>query len=195
MKYVSIDIETTGLNEDTCDIIEFAAVLDDLSELSPIERLPIFHTYFIKDNYVGEPYALSMHPEIFRRIAERDIKKYSFMSAQKLGYAFRKFLVNNGYKEEHDQVVITAAGKNFGAFDLQFLKRKTDLLKHVNIRHRIIDPAILYLKEEDQALPGTEECKLRARIFGKVEHTAEADAKDVVALVRHKIGNTFIIPF
>jgi len=193
--YCSIDIETCGLDEDTCDIIEFAAVLDDLSDLKPIDKLPVFHTYFIKDRYVGEPYALSMHPIIFRRIAERDTKKYRFMSAMKLGYAFRKFLVENGYKEEHDQVVITAAGKNFAAFDLQFLKRKTDLLKHVNIRHRIIDPAILYLKGGDDAPPGTEECKKRAHLDPKIEHTAEADAKDVIELIRYQIGKTFVIPF
>lgn len=195
MQYVSIDIETTGLNEDECDIIEFAAVLDNLSELAPLEKLPVFHTYFIKDKYIGEPFALSMHPAIFRRIAERDTKKYTFMSASKLGYAFRKFLVNNGYKEEHDQVVITAAGKNFAAFDLQFLKRKTDMLKHVNIRHRIIDPAILYLKEGDNAPPGTEECKKRAGVITDTTHTAEADAKDVIQLVRKHFGLTFAVPF
>lgn len=195
MRYVSIDIETTGLNEDTCDIVEFAAVLDDLSELKEIDVLPVFHTYFVKDMYVGEPFALSMHPEIFRRIAERDTKKYNFMSPMKLGFAFRKFLVANGYEEKHDEVVITAAGKNFAAFDLQFLKRKTDMLRHVNIRHRIIDPALLYIKSGDDAPPGTEECKRRAHLDTVVAHTAEADAKDVIKLIRHKFGSQFLVPF
>lgn len=195
MKLVSIDLETTGLDPDTCDILEFAAVLDDLSVMVPIEKLPVFHTYFIKDKYIGEPFALSMHPEIFRRIAERDTKKYNFMSATKLGWAFRKFLVNNGYKEEHDQVVITAAGKNFAAFDLQFLKRKTDMLKHINVRHRIIDPAILYLEIGDNAPPSITECKKRAHLDPVVAHTAEADAKDVIQLVRNKIGHVFHVPF
>jgi hypothetical protein len=136
-----------------------------------------------------------MHPEIFRRIAERDTKKYHFMSATKLGYAFRKFLVENGYEEKHDQVTITAAGKNFAAFDLQFLKRKTDLCKHVNIRSRVIDPAVLYLTDEDDAPPGTETCKIRAHLNPKLEHTAEADAKDVIELIRFKLGSTFSIPF
>lgn len=195
MRYCSVDLETTGLNPDTCDIIEFSAVLDDLSILDPIDKLPVFHTYFIKDNYVGEPYALSMHPQIFRRIAERDHTKYSFMSASKLGYAFRKFLVNNGYKEEHDQVVITVAGKNFPAFDLQFLNRKSDMSKHVNIRHRIIDPAILYIKPGDDAPPGMEECKRRAGMEPKVAHTAEEDAKDIIQLIRIHFGQTFVVPF
>ena len=33
MKYCSIDLETTGLNPKTSDIIEFGAVLDDLEKL------------------------------------------------------------------------------------------------------------------------------------------------------------------
>ena len=196
IKYVSVDLETTGLNEDTCDIVEFAAVADDLKQQLPINQLPVFHTYFLKDRYLGEPFALSMHPEIFRRIAERDTKKYTFMSATKLGYAFRRFLVEKGgYEEKHDQVTITVAGKNFAAFDLQFLKRKTDLCKHVNIRSRVIDPAILYLEDSDDAPPGTEKCKERAHLNPKIEHTAEADAKDVIELVRYKLGNIFFLPF
>lgn len=191
MKYCSADIECCGLDSNECDILEFAAVLDDLSDMKPINELPVFHTYFIKDRYVGEPFALSMHPEIFRRIAERDIKKYHFMSATKLGYNFRRFLVANGYKEEHDKVTITVAGKNFGSFDLQFLKNKTDLLTHVNIRSRIIDPAILYLEKGDDAPPGTKNCKIRCGLGDELAHTAEADAKDVILLVRKKLGHIF----
>ena len=186
--YVSIDLETTGLSEDECDIIEFSAVLDDLSVQDPIESLSVFHTYFIKERYVGEPYALSMHSELFRRIASRE-KPYTYMTATKFGYSFKKFLVKNGYEEKHDQVVITAAGKNFAAFDLQFLKRKTDILKHVNIRHKIIDPAILLLNENDEVLPGTSECKVRIGMSDHVAHTATEDALDVVKMIRFALGD------
>ena len=65
--YVSIDIETSGIDPKTCEIIEFAAVLDDLSCAHPpsVDRLPSFHCYLAKDSYTGEPYALSMHSTIF----------------------------------------------------------------------------------------------------------------------------------
>ena len=193
IKYVSIDIETCGVDEDTCDIIEFAAVLDDLTDMKPMDELPVFHRYFIKDKYVGEPYALSMHPKIFRAIAERSNAedKWKYISATKLGNAFKKFLVKYGYEEKHSKVVITVAGKNFSSFDLQFLKKKTDLLKHVDIRHRVIDPSILYIENGDNAPPATLECKRRAGIVGEVAHTAEADAKDVIQLVRNGIGDRF----
>lgn len=36
MKYVSIDIETTGLNPEVHQVIELAAVLEDTENLRPI---------------------------------------------------------------------------------------------------------------------------------------------------------------
>ena len=136
MRIVSCDIETTGLSEDTCDILEFGAVLDDLRSHEPIECLPVFHCYFVLPIYRGEPFALSMHPTIFKRIAARE-GKYNYISAGKLGYSFKMFLNEHGYKIEQDRVTINVAGKNFGIFDYHFLRDHTDLEKHVKIRHKI----------------------------------------------------------
>jgi len=186
MKYVSIDIETTGISVDNCDILEFGAILDDLNDIVPIETLPSYHCYFVKDTYQGEPYALSMHPAIFRRIANRE-DGYKYVNAMKFGHGFKCFLKLNGFEEKHDRVTINVAGKNFGGFDLQFLNRKTDLSKHVQIRHKIIDPAILYLNKGDEVLPGLDECKYRAGLNAHVAHNALDDARDVVRLVRKKL--------
>ena len=184
MKIVSIDTETTGLCEDTCDIIEFGAVMDDLAhpEIAYCS-LPKFHCYFIKDQYEGQPYALSMHPHIFRRIADRE-EPYIYTSAMKFGNMFKKFLIKNGIEEKHDKVTINVAGKNFGIFDYQFLKRKTDMCKHVKMRHKMLDPAMLYMKIGDESLPGLEECKRRAGLPPEVTHNALDDAMDVVKLMR-----------
>ena len=183
---VSIDIETGGI-EDNVDILEFAAVLDDLSNPRQIEDLPFFQTYFIKDNYIGEPTALAMHPKIFKRIATRE-KGYNYMSATKLGNVFKQFLIKNGYNSERDTVTINAAGKNFAAFDLRFLKSKTDLLKHVNIRSRILDPGILFLNKDDNSIPGMAECKKRCGLNEFISHEAKDDAIDVIMLLREKLS-------
>ena len=186
LKICSIDIESTGLNEDTCDILEFGAVLDDLSVQKPIEELPFFHCYVLPPNgknYTVEPYAASMHPVIFRRIAERE-SPYTYVNPMKMGYGFKMWLVNNGYPVENDKVYINAAGKNFASFDLQFLKRKTDLLKHVRIRHKILDPSNLLFNDLDEVLPGTEECLRRCGESVNVQHTAIEDAKDVIRMIR-----------
>lgn len=201
--YVSIDIETTSLNEDNGDIIEFGAILDNLSDPypEPIDELKSFHCYFLPpegNKFTGEPYALSMHSQIFRRIAERT-PPYKYVSPFRFGNMFKLFLLENGYEAERDVVTITVAGKNFASFDLQFLKRKTDLLKHVNIRHRIIDPSILYISPVDEVVPSTEECMRRmgCSSFESSSHNAIDDAKDIVALVRYRLGGIFEgdIPF
>lgn len=193
MIYASIDIETTGLDPKKHDIVEFGALLEDTSKNIEISKLPKFHAYILPpvgDEYVGSPYALSMHPKIFRKIAER-IEGYSYLHPNKLGFAFKTFLLNNGYTSNRDKITINVAGKNFAAFDYQFLLEKTDFDKHIKIRHRIIDPAILYLKDGDEALPGTSECLIRmqdemgiTREYD-IAHEAIDDAIDVIKLLRH----------
>jgi len=191
MKYCSVDIETCGLDPETCDVLEFGAVLDDLKVKAPFKQLPTFHCYFALPNYRGEPYALSMHPKIFENIANRT-KGYTYVTPTKFGNLFKRFLLNNGYESESDRVTINVAGKNFAAFDLQFLNRQTDLSKHVKIRHKILDPAMLFISYSDYVLPGLSECLKRADLPSHVAHNAVSDAMDVVKLIREGLGHKFM---
>ena len=195
MKYVSLDIETTGLNPKKCDIVQFAAVIDDLSDPQPLEKLPTFQTYFCQPTYTGEPYALGMHPGIFKRIADAQQKRIEenefgdrFMSIRDLPTALKNFLTGNGYTEDkYGRVRVTAAGKNVGMFDLPFLKKKVKSWGDITILHRVIDPAILYYEPGDLTLPDSKLCMQRAGLAGEVAHTALEDALMVVKLVRHKL--------
>lgn len=190
MKYCSIDIETTGLNHDNCDILEFGAVLDDLCSEMPVKHLPTFHCYFVSHVYCGEPKALSMHAKILDRIANRE-KGFTYVAPTKFGNMFKKFLMKYGYELENDKVIINVAGKNFGSFDLQFLNKKTDLNKHVVISNRFLDPSILYVRNGDKRLPDLSLCKKRANLEETVNHDALSDAIDVVKLLRHSLGHKF----
>jgi DNA polymerase III epsilon subunit-like protein len=183
MIYCSIDIETTGLDPENCDIIEFAAILDDLSQYKPIENLPKFHAYFMKDTYQGEPYALSMHSKIFQKISQ---KNGNVMKIEELPYAFKNFLTKNGINEDNK---INIAGKNAAMFDLPFLNKKIKNWDGIRFSHRIIDPSILYYQPGDNYLPDTKTCMERAGIPGEVEHTALEDALIIVKLIRKKFNN------
>jgi len=186
MKYVSIDIETTGLDPLSHDIVEFGAVLDDLSDPKPLKDRPRFHAYISEKEYVGQPYALSMHPDIFRRIATRE-KGYNYISPQKLGVKFKGFLLEHGYEVKYNKITINAAGKNLAGFDNLFLKNKTDWASHINVRARILDPAILYYEDGDEKLPDSKLCMERAGLKGVVAHTAIEDAIMVIKLLRAKL--------
>jgi len=190
MKYISIDLETTGLKRyGDNQILEFGAILDDLENQLPVDELPRFHTYIYHHQIIGESYALSMHSDILRKISERE-PPYTYLSPDKLGISFKKFLLKNGYEAEHDKIVINAAGKNFASFDLTFLERTTDWTKHIKTRQRILDPAILYYKKGDDALLCTLPCLQRAGFTNKkvICHTAIEDAIDIIKLIRHKLG-------
>ena len=192
MKYVSVDCETTGLDPKTCDILEFGAIIDDLNDLKPIEELPRFHCYFLpppENNgmYHGQPYALSMHPTIFRRIAERE-KPYTYVSPNKFGYMFNDFLNKNGIVAENtkERTVINVGGKN-PSFDIGFLEDKTDVGKFVGFRHRVIDPSILFLKSTDEKILSMGDLKKRLGLPEFVAHNAMEDAQDVVRIIRKAI--------
>jgi hypothetical protein len=185
MIYVSCDIETLGLDV-SCGIVEFGAVVDDLSNQLPLDQLPKFHCYIIQDKYIGEPFAMSMHSEILKRIAKKE-EGYNYVYPSKLGYNFKKFLLKNNFEEKKDKITINIAGKNFMSFDNNFLEKHTDMSKHIQFRSRVLDPAILYFQKGDQSLPSLQTCLDRAGIKSEVKHTAIEDCLDFINLIRKKM--------
>ena len=61
MRYVSIDIETTGLDPETCQILEIGAVWDDWTK--PIDELPVYHRLVVHKEYRGSAYALALNAD------------------------------------------------------------------------------------------------------------------------------------
>jgi DNA polymerase III epsilon subunit-like protein len=183
LKYFSIDIETTGLSIENCQIIEFAAVFDDLKNPKPVNKLPKFHR-LIKTGRViqGEPFALAMHSEKLYAIANND-PKFEYCYEGELQKQFATFIEECGIKRGTKRIVINVAGKNFGSFDLQFLN-KIGFGSDVVIKHRILDPSILFLTSDDDMLPNLDDCKVRAKIKNKVSHNALEDAIDVIEVLR-----------
>jgi oligoribonuclease len=196
MIYCSIDIETTGLNPETCDILQFAAIIDDLKKPLPIDKLPKLMVYFKKNGPIqGEPYALGMHSEIFKKIAEsRSMDSDTYEDGSKIMFiedlpnALAFFLSSNGYDlNKSGRYSVTFAGKNIGQFDLPFLKSKIKNWGKIGISQRVLDPAILFLDcKNDTIPPDLKTCCERAGINDEVAHTAFEDALMVVKLMRHK---------
>ncbi len=83
---------------------------------------------------------------------------------------------------------LIAAGKNFAAFDLPFLKCLPHWRDHIRISQQILDPAVFYLNfKEDERMPSLEECKKRAGFEDTtVTHDALDDALDVIRLLRQQ---------
>jgi DNA polymerase III epsilon subunit-like protein len=193
MKYVSIDIETTGLNPDKCEILEMAAVYDN-NPVIPIEQLPVFRYRVKKDTYTGEPYALHMHQRLLFDIATHPVNVSAlgrtswdnqYGSPVWLAKKFQSWL----YDQDIDPHCFNVAGKNFANFDARFLRQLDGWKQFIKWHHRILDPGSMYVRPGDTQLPGTGECCGRAGIYTADEidgskHEALFDARVVVALVR-----------
>ncbi len=192
MKYVSIDIETTGLDPETCQVLEFGAVIDDWK--TPIEQLPVFRRIMFHRTVTGTPYAMALNADLLRQIANPPTNALDrpgfdgFCLPEDLGYQFAAWLRSCSL----DPKYLQAAGKNFGTFDLQFLKRLPRFNQSIDFCHRVLDPAILFWQSEDEKFPDSKTCYERAGIDTKVAHTAVEDALAVVRLVR--IGITRLLP-
>ncbi len=178
--YVSIDLETTGLNPKKCMILQVGMVIDDW--VSPIADLPRLELLVDNGPFItGEPYALQMNAELIKRIADGESSVYE----HELAHTMRMWLVANNYDG-----TILAAGKNFGAFDLQFLNRMSNFDIWLKFDHRSHDPGSMYFDPKiDDKPPSLATCLERAGIAKHVAHTALEDAIDVVTLIRKKYDN------
>lgn len=212
MKYVSIDIETTGLDKDKCEILSIGAVIEDTNNPLPIFELPKFHSAIIgREGLYGEPFALNMNKDLIETIVyyqnaqdqdeKNDIvqmKEMNFYKEEEIVIAFYNWLAKNGMVEGVSEftsnraiptkkVYLNVAGKNFATFDKIFLEKLPRWKQLIACRSRILDPAILFVDwESDEALPGLGLCKERAKIEGIITHNALEDAIDVVEILRTK---------
>lgn len=70
MKYISIDIETSGLNSDMNNVLSIGAIIEDTTKKLPYEQLPKFNAIILKNNIQGSPRALTMNKEIISLMGE-----------------------------------------------------------------------------------------------------------------------------
>jgi oligoribonuclease (3'-5' exoribonuclease) len=197
MRMVAIDIETTGLDPEQDQILEFGAIIFDPFDESV--AAPSFQRYIIHDRIQGDAFALAMNGEILSRIAKPE-EKYKYCSMEILGAHFFEFLIENDFPRTNKIKTIptgggfvstrnalesiTICGKNAASFDLQFLKR-TKFIDYIPIKHRILDVGSLYFIPGDDVLPDLAKCMSRAGVIGDVEHNALSDCLNVIACVQN----------
>lgn len=190
MKYLSIDVEGTGLNMETCQVIQFAAILEDTNNLKSFEEIPKFVRYVKHSTYTGEAFALQMNYEILKVLADHpDTAHLQHLVCYdyELAFQFESWLIENGYEyDKKGYIYVNIAGKNVIGYDLSALSKSIPHWNlHLRFRQRAIDPAILYVDwKKDDTLPGLVKCKKRAGLSEHVSHDALEDAWDVLILLR-----------
>lgn len=203
MIYYSIDIETTGLDEDKHSILSIGAIMEDTTTKLPYEKCPKFNAVIVPqtDNICGGITGLLMNVELLKLIEQYKKLEYfdrnkfqnetgfNFYTEHTVAKAFYDFIAKTCPLSDikQKQIVINVAGKNFGVFDKKFLEKLPKFTDYIRFRQRIIDPATLYCDFiNDTSLPNLTICKERAKIDGIVTHNALEDAWDVIEVLRKK---------
>jgi hypothetical protein len=203
MKYISIDIETTGLSLD-----------DEIIEIGAIYREETFRMVFQLERYPVTPYTALMHTSLWKELKDlkavyeapgvrraptnfngETIITYYSKSYKHFNELFYRWLEKIGFKYDKSGCIhINVAGKNFSGFDKQFLLRKLKNhdgkfhagMRSFYFRHRVLDPSILFHdRHQDATLPNTQTCCDRAGITIKDEHTSLGDALTVQRLLEY----------
>jgi hypothetical protein len=209
MKYVSIDIETTGLNREEDQILSIGLAIEDTNNVLPIEEIPKSHIIIPRERISGSPFALDLNKELISKIknfysnSEKDevggvtkLGEDIFIREGVVSNYISNFLFNNGIKFGDNLLIdITCAGKNFGTFDKVFLEKLPQWNRFIRIRQRILDPTPLLTDwKNDEKLPDLGTCKDRVALNNIVTHNALDDAIDIIEVMR-KVTNSYKINF
>lgn len=70
MKYISIDIETTGLDADLNQTLSIGAVIEDTLNPLPFEELPKFHAVIKRESVYGSIFALNLNKDLIQAMKD-----------------------------------------------------------------------------------------------------------------------------
>ena len=133
MKYISIDIETTGLDPDFNQILSIGAVIEDTLNPLPFEELPKFHAVIKRESVYGSIFALNLNRDLIQAM-----KDYSEARTQELKDEIEESFGAKFYEE--DEVVEAlyqfCYRNNLVEFDPDFLN------KHIKVVDGIAYPIL-----------------------------------------------------
>ncbi len=185
MKYVSLDLETTGIEDKSPkNILMVSLVVEDPRNMVPLDMLPHFTCFVRYPTISGEPYALAMNGWILDIISGRKDNKtgYPIYNQGEWIAEANKFLSHHFGDIEGK---IPVAGKNVGTFDLKFMPEALQR----RFSYKVIDPAMKFTDLlNDDKVAGLETCKKRAGLEPVVSHDAREDALDVISVLRTTYG-------
>lgn len=170
--YLSIDIETTGLDPEHDQILEIGAVYDDGKELKMFRKIAKL------ERVSGSPFAMHLNSSLLKEMIS-NAPELSVNPVKDLNNWLNHLFYNTNLEGKP----ITLAGKNIANFDLKFLLKAGFNYPY---RHRIIDIGSVYFSDF-YYVPSLDEINQLLGL-GPVKHNALDDAINVVKALRAKCG-------
>jgi len=186
MDFLSINIETTGLDPAKDHVLQLVAVPFRTSDAGGRlwwgEQDISFEALVVpKEPVSASLQVLSMHSNLWKRMhgAEMELERVKSMEdsnhfiqreiiggrtivichKDKLFLLFSRWLEKN-YPKSINAAKFNVCGKNFGMFDYQFLLKCDERFKGL-FKRRFLDPAQWFVRLEDDELPSMDECIIR----------------------------------
>lgn len=109
MIYVSVDVETSGLNPDKHQVLSIGAIIEDTKKKSPYEECPKFHAMIVANEIVGSPRALQINQKLISVMSEylgaepedktnmEHHSEFQFNTIDNVVMSFFDFLFLNGF--------------------------------------------------------------------------------------------------
>lgn len=110
MKYISIDIETTGLDSERHEILSIGAILEDTTKKLPKDECPKFYAIIPRNEITGSPVAMQMNAQLIDDIAEfkkknpKLVDNKCFMEEDMVAKNFYDWLYTNGIVGERNSI-------------------------------------------------------------------------------------------
>lgn len=190
MRYVSLDLETSGSDPLRHQVLELAAVVEDTrrTATTPLTELPSFRRALRHPELTGTAGALALNARLLAELSDKTNADASdICTPAEVLSQLRAFLLANGFRADvKDRVSFTIAGKNVGVFDIPFLRQLPGWGTIIRAEPAVLDPASFYLNwHKDSRLPSMLICQARSGVpEPHVAHEALADALEVVRLLR-----------
>lgn len=183
MKYVSLDVETTCLNDRHPEnLLAFSLIVEDTERPDiAVEDLPSI-TYLVEQRtYKGEAYAMAMNSWIFDQLSGRKPAIYPIISrnlVDGVALTINQFLDHHFTSNQILKGKIPVAGCQVGTFDLPFLPKEVRKRFH----YRTLELASVCW--DGESLRGLDDLKKHYNIPGPVTHDPWEDAADVIRILR-----------
>jgi DNA polymerase III epsilon subunit-like protein len=69
MKFISIDIETTGLDSENNQILSIGAIIEDTEKILPFNDIPKFHAAILHEQITGSLFAINLNRDLIDTIS------------------------------------------------------------------------------------------------------------------------------